>query len=150
MAKMTLVIMVWIMQVMMYMLMMFLMNNLVMMRSKRMMLMTMLQIAASPEERMDWCGSWCWCLCRWWIILWWCVDKDDVYLSHTMNNIVMMLICLTRRGDGYVDHDKYCDNAIDKADADLSHQKRGVPWANSAAYLAMFLAIRAITLSWSW
>ena len=44
-----------------------------------------------------------------------------------MNNIVMMLICLTRRGDGYVDHDKYCDNAIDKADADLSHQKRGVP-----------------------
>ena len=96
---MTLVIMVWIMQVMMYMLMMFLMNNLVMMRSKRMMLMTMLQIAVSPEERMDWCGSWCWCLCRWWIIFWWCLDKDNVDLSHTMNNIVMMLICLTRRGE---------------------------------------------------
>ena len=30
---------------------------------------------------------------------------------------------------GYVDHDvdKYCDNAIDKLDVDLSHQKRGVP-----------------------
>ena len=68
---MTLVLMVWIMQVMKYMLMMFLMNNLVMMRSKRMMLMTMLQIDGSPDEG----------VVRWTMLL---------MFVLLLNNIVMM------------------------------------------------------------